>query len=114
MKFSKEEESVCWHCAKLLDLFLLRRKVITFQSGANLGNLRDLRKLQNNLWSQKDFNFLVELYKNSPARKKKIGEAVDILKDQNNERGKVYSVCNFRSQKKYKLMKQTKASKARR
>mmetsp|Transcript_41183 Transcript_41183/g.54094 ORF Transcript_41183/g.54094 Transcript_41183/m.54094 type:complete len:92 (-) Transcript_41183:1226-1501(-) len=68
LQFSKEKKSVCWYCAKMLDLFLMRSNVITFLSGQSDGTLRMLQKLPNRLWSKTDFDFLVELYKTGPQR----------------------------------------------
>ena len=60
--------------------------MITFLSGPTEVTLRKLKNVSNNLWDGNDFDFLAELYKAGPNRMQRIGESMDCMERQNNDR----------------------------
>ena len=65
---SKEEKQVCFHCAKILELFKLRSQAITFPSSRTTSQLNLLKLKKTTYWTQEDVNFLIDLYAKSTYR----------------------------------------------
>ena len=82
---SNETRSVCFHCAKVLDFYLLRAKTITFANLELSNKLRKLKNLRTSFWTQEDDEFLVDLYHNMPSRKVKQFESIDQLLSRGND-----------------------------
>ena len=68
---SNEKKQVCFHCAKILEFYMLRAKTITFANLELANRLRTLKSHHTSYWTQDDIEFLVDLYQNMPARRVK-------------------------------------------
>ena len=66
LEFSKDKISCCWHCGKMLELYLLRAQAITFQRTGIDCALKSLARKSHPEWNQSDVDFFVDLYKHGP------------------------------------------------
>ena len=72
-----EKKSVCFLCAKLIEMFKIRYKAITFpqsQVKACLDRLRLTKKVN---WDQNDIDYIVVLYKTGHNRQKEVFQNLD-------------------------------------
>ena len=83
---SKDEKQVCFHCAKILELFKLRSHAITFPSSKNSSQLNLLKLKKATYWTQDDVNFLIDIYAKSTHRQQKIFETLDTMERRINKK----------------------------
>ena len=62
-ELSNEAKSVCHHCAKLIELFKMRHKTITFPSSDIKQSLDILRITKKCNWDANDVELVTEIYK---------------------------------------------------
>ena len=62
-ELSLEEKSVCFHCAKVLEMFKLRHKTITFPSSEIKASLDGLKLTKRVHWDQQDYTYVTYIYK---------------------------------------------------
>lgn len=65
---SDEPQTVCFHCAKLIELFKLRHKTITFPTSDIKQSLDLLRFNKMSYWDDNDVELVVEIYKSGSQR----------------------------------------------
>ena len=69
----------CHHCFKLIQLFEMRFKAITFQNTEVRTCLEGLKFSKRSNWQQDDVDYLVTLYLTSDKRQQKVMERVQVM-----------------------------------
>ena len=67
-ELSTEEKSVCFHCAKMIEMFTMRYKAITFANSEMKASLDGLKLTKRVHWDKQDLVYLTFIYKSSEKR----------------------------------------------